>query len=249
MIDVTGGNAVYYYHFDGLGSVAALSNNNGEIVERYEYDVFGRPDRVSDVNNPYFFTGRRYDDETGLYYYRARYYDPYIGRFLQTDPIRYEDGSNLYTYCYNNPLYWIDPWGLKAGDKYKTQDEAAMAAMDDIHDKSAKEGVEYAGWVYKRWRGGYSYSEPRRGTPYSSNPGRYRLLRLERGIHHTHVEGPPATNPEEFSERDKEVADKDGIDMYLDTPKGYQKKYDPDKPEGEKESILKSPKDKKGSES
>ena len=74
----------YYYHFDGLGSVAALLNVNGEVVERYEYDVFGEPNRVSDVNNPYLFTGRRYDADSGLYYYRARNYDPYIGRFLQT---------------------------------------------------------------------------------------------------------------------------------------------------------------------
>ena len=111
MIDVTDSNAVYYYHFDGLGSVIALSNNSGEIVEQYEYDVFGRPDRVSDVNNPYFFTGRRYDDETGLYYYRARYYDPYIGRFLQTDPVGYAYGLNLYTYVGNNPINWVDPYG------------------------------------------------------------------------------------------------------------------------------------------
>ena len=94
MIDVAAGNAVYYYHFDGLGSVAALSNNSGEIVERYSYDVFGRADRVSDVSNPYLFTGRRYDDETGLYYYRARYYDPWTGRFLQTRP-----GCSVLTAC------------------------------------------------------------------------------------------------------------------------------------------------------
>lgn len=86
MIDVTA-SAKYYYHFDGLGSVAVLSNVNGEIVERYSYDVFGEPNRVSDVNNPYMFTARRYDPEAGLYYYRARYYRPNIGRFLQVDPL------------------------------------------------------------------------------------------------------------------------------------------------------------------
>ncbi|MHC4575259.1 MAG: RHS repeat domain-containing protein [Planctomycetota bacterium] len=64
MIDVADNNAVYYYHFDGLGSVIALSNENKEIIERYSYDVFGEPNRTSDVNNPYLFTGRRYDPET-----------------------------------------------------------------------------------------------------------------------------------------------------------------------------------------
>ncbi|MCJ7692058.1 MAG: hypothetical protein MUO22_01410, partial [Sedimentisphaerales bacterium] len=77
MIDAADGDTVYYYHFDGLGSVVALSNIDGDVVESYSYDVFGQPDNTSDVNNPYMFTGRRYDDETGLYYYRARYYDSY----------------------------------------------------------------------------------------------------------------------------------------------------------------------------
>jgi len=111
MIDVADSNNVYYYHFDGLGSVAALSDSTGCIVEQYSYDVFGEPNRVSDVNNPYLFTGRRLDPETSNYYYRARYYEPSIGRFLQTDPIGYYGGLNLYTYCGNNAVNWLDPLG------------------------------------------------------------------------------------------------------------------------------------------
>ncbi|MCD6340925.1 MAG: RHS repeat-associated core domain-containing protein [Desulfurococcales archaeon] len=64
----------------------ALSNENSRIVETYSYDVYGEPNRVGDANNPYLFTGRRYDSETGLYYYRFRQYSPEIGRFLQPDP-------------------------------------------------------------------------------------------------------------------------------------------------------------------
>jgi len=112
MIDATAGDAVYYYHFDGLGSVVALSNKNSEIVERYSYDVFGEPNTISGLGNPYLFTARRYDDETGLYYYRARYYSPALGRFLQTDPVGYIAGLNLYSYVGNNPIYWSDPYGL-----------------------------------------------------------------------------------------------------------------------------------------
>ncbi len=108
-IDVADNNATYYYHFDGLGSVVALSNSNGDSCQSYEYSAYGQV-AASDPNflaNPYMFTGRRFDIETGLYYYRARYYNPHIGRFMQTDPVGYG-----YAYCGNNPLSYTDPSGL-----------------------------------------------------------------------------------------------------------------------------------------
>ncbi|MBN2182560.1 MAG: DUF2341 domain-containing protein [Sedimentisphaerales bacterium] len=65
------------------------------------------------IGNPYMFTGRRFDLETELYYYRARYYNPYIGKFLQTDPAY--SSMNLYAYCGNNPVNWVDPTGMLGG--------------------------------------------------------------------------------------------------------------------------------------
>ena len=103
----------YYYHYDGVDSVVALTDSGGNLTEEYEYDIFGNIiGSLSDVYNPYYFTGRRYDSETGLYYYRSRYYNPERGRFLQADPLGYVAGINLYRYCRNNPVNFADPWGL-----------------------------------------------------------------------------------------------------------------------------------------
>jgi len=115
MVEVADSNEPYYYHYDGLGSVVALSDSSGDTVQTYQYSVFGQV-AVEDINhpNPYMFAGRRFDIEIGLYYNLARYYNPFMGRFLQTNPIGYGDGINWYLYCGNSPLNFVDPWGQRA---------------------------------------------------------------------------------------------------------------------------------------
>jgi RHS repeat-associated protein len=112
-ISMTRGGQTYYYHADGLGSITGLTNSGQTVVQNYGYDGFGNLTQAPTVQNPYTYTGREWDQETGLYYYRARYYDPKAGRFLQEDPIGLAGGINLYAYVFNNPLRWTDPTGLE----------------------------------------------------------------------------------------------------------------------------------------
>jgi RHS repeat-associated protein len=102
-----------YYHADGLGSIVALTNAAGSIVQTYSYDSFGNITPSGGINQPFTYTAREYDYETGLYYYRARYYDPKAGRFITKDPISFAGGDvNLYGYVRNNPINRLDPLGL-----------------------------------------------------------------------------------------------------------------------------------------
>ena len=108
-IDQSGGAA--YYHADGLGSIVAMTDQAGNVVQTRQYDAWGNPEQGAGQPG-YAFTGREWDPETGLYYYRARYYDPKIGRFVSEDPIRFWGALNFFAYVNNNPVVRIDPSGL-----------------------------------------------------------------------------------------------------------------------------------------
>jgi RHS repeat-associated protein len=110
---VSQGTNIYYYHADGLGSITALSNTSGTIVQTYPYDSFGNITATGSISQPFTYTAREYDSETGMYFYRARYYDPKVGRFVTKDPIGFEGGDvNLYNYVGANPVNGGDPSGL-----------------------------------------------------------------------------------------------------------------------------------------
>ena len=107
----------YYYHADGLGSIVAITDDACNVVQKYSYDSFGTPTPTDpDFIQPYTFTGREWDDEAELYFYRARYYDPSVGRFISKDPIGFAGGDvNVYAYVRNDSINWIDPSGLYIG--------------------------------------------------------------------------------------------------------------------------------------
>ena len=117
-------NEVTYYLTNPLFNVYALADANESVIERYQYDAYGSctvldtdgsddADGLSDVLNPYLFTGRRLDAESGLMQYRNRYYSTALGRFLERDGMQYKDGFNLYQYAQGRPSVFLDPDGYK----------------------------------------------------------------------------------------------------------------------------------------
>jgi RHS repeat-associated protein len=129
LIRETSGTNIFY-HADGLGSITELSNQSGTVVQRYTYSSFGEIESQLDTNfvQPYTFTGREFDGEVGVYFYRARFYESALARFLQEDPILsprnpqmiyslpsfIKDPRQLHAYVYvgNDPVNKIDPLGL-----------------------------------------------------------------------------------------------------------------------------------------
>lgn len=137
---------------DIQSTVHALVDENGIIVERYEYDAWGRTKiysadgtelTESAIGNRYLFQGREYDASTGLYYFRARWYDPVSGRFISKDPVGISGGLNLYVFCSDDPVNFVDPLGLF--DLKKLVVEAIVAAMNQWGPLAPLSKIEHAG--------------------------------------------------------------------------------------------------------
>jgi len=116
---------MYFYHKNHLNSIVAITDNSGNIVEEYEYDVFWKPYSINQktwkitnlkksvIWNTRLFTWREYERWLQLYYNRARYYNPLLARFISRDPIDISDDVNLYGYVGNSPVMFVDPMGTE----------------------------------------------------------------------------------------------------------------------------------------
>jgi RHS repeat-associated protein len=130
-------NASFYYHTDHQGSVRAVTDQSGAVVNSYAYDSYGTAEEsVESLAQRFRYTGREYDALTGLYHYRARAFDPETARFLQEDPLWFGAGDmNVYRMTWNNPVNWTDPSGMSA-----VEDGGLRGAI-----MKAAPGVAYAG--------------------------------------------------------------------------------------------------------
>ncbi|WP_019909195.1 RHS repeat domain-containing protein [Paenibacillus sp. HW567] len=138
----------YYYLYNGHGDVTQIVDTSGKVVNSYSYDEWGNiTNQTEGISNPFKYTGEIYDEETGLYYLRARYYDPNIGRFLNEDTYEGQIDNplsmNLYTYVENNPINFTDPSG-----HYKNSDDPVLRALikpfEDSYNKAKASGDKNA---------------------------------------------------------------------------------------------------------
>jgi RHS repeat-associated protein len=148
-VDANG--AVSYIHTDRQSSVIALSDLAGNVTHRRGYGTFGETDPIQMTGtgaqgHPFGYTGRRWDPDLNLYYYRARWYDPELGTFLQTDPIGSLDYVNLYSYLGMEPGNGTDPSGLRVVvtmlgyDVFNKSDQPNSANHAFVHIRDTDSG-------------------------------------------------------------------------------------------------------------
>lgn len=119
-----------WYLTDNVGTIRDIVDAAGDLLNHIDYDSFGQIIAQSNaaVGDRFTYTGREWDAETGLYYYRARYYDPQLGKFISTDPIGFAAGdANLYRYVSNSPITRIDPSGQTTVAPYSVMAHASYS--------------------------------------------------------------------------------------------------------------------------
>ena len=137
-------NGYHYYHLDEQNSTAYITGSSGEIENQYGYDAFGvLQNSREELPNRILYTGQQYDQTSGQYYLRARFYNPVLGRFVQEDVYR-GDGLNLYAYCKNNPVVYYDPSGYKKKHKPQCKEEMSAGAGESGSNTTRRQAFREA---------------------------------------------------------------------------------------------------------
>ncbi len=144
---------VTYYHLDGLGSTVAATDENGALLWKEAYRPFGDRIRKEDGDtNDIWYTGKPHEEEMGLSYFGARWYDPTIGRFMGIDPVGVDEGNihsfNRYAYANNNPYKFVDPDGRSPIFSGSATDRFGTAGMSGL--RSGRLGMGNHGGLAER---------------------------------------------------------------------------------------------------
>ncbi len=172
---VTKSGATYALYHDRLQSLIAASDATEALVSEYSYDSFGNIIALSGTKlTDFAFTGRPFDDESGLYYFRARYYDPVAGRFTSPDPLGFVNGIDLYAYTNNTPLNNLDPTGefldtlLDIGfilyDIYRIVADNIIGDCDNLGENLLALGLDVGGALIPFATGGGAAARAGRGA-------------------------------------------------------------------------------------
>ena len=164
----------FYYHPDHLGSSSYITNLDGEVSQHIEYVPFGEvfiEERNNTWNTPYLFNAKEFDEETGLYYYGARYYEPRLSLWMSTDPLqeKFVDASP-YVYCLQNPIIILDYNGADTVFVNPGGTEAKRISSKNnvtfVHNLKAKNiqtknlsGKSHIGWIEADMPGVINYNE------------------------------------------------------------------------------------------
>jgi RHS repeat-associated protein len=224
---------------DHIGSPRLVVRaSDGVVVQRMEYDEFGR---VLDDTNPGFqpfgFAGGLYDRDTGLVRFGARDYDALMGRWLSKDSVRIlSELLNTYKYSQNDSINWSDANGLRPGRSYRNEEQAARAASNDIYSDSIRTDSELGGMIYRNADGSYSYTSPNNGGTGGVDPGGAIACPVGTrpvGYYHSHGANNPNYLNETFSgtpsgstHGDIPYANRLSINGYVVTPSGNILQYD-----------------------